>query len=82
MEKKNYSKRTAGGIDDGVRERIDRLYQRVKVILLMRRLDLETIASALVRLETLEAEEIQTLLATTHQEQMSQPPHEVSSTNA
>jgi cell division protease FtsH len=81
MEEKNYSERTAEAIDYEVRERIDRLYQRVKIILLKRRADLETIASALMLQETLEAEEIQKLLATTHQEQAA-PQHEVSSTNA
>jgi len=83
MEEKNYSERTAEAIDDEVRERIDRLYQRVKTILLKRRADLDAIASALMRQETLEAEEIQTLLATTHQVRAAAPPqHEVSSTNA
>ena len=85
MEEKNYSERTAEAIDEEVRERIDRLYQRVKVILLKRRGDLDAIAAALMRQETLEAEEIQKLLATTRQAQAAVPPpaqHEVSSTNA
>jgi len=82
MEEKNYSERTAEAIDFEVRERIDRLYQRVKIILLKRHADLEAIASALIHQETLEAEEIQKLLATTHREQSAPPQHEVSSTNA
>ena len=82
MEEKNYSERTAEAIDDEVRERIDRLYQRAKMILLKRRADLQSIASALMRQETLEAEEIQKLLATTHQEQQAAPQHEVSPTHA
>lgn len=83
MEEKNYSERTAEAIDDEVRERIDRLYQRVKAILLKRRADLDTIASALMRQETLESEDIQKLLTTTHQAQAAVPPQpEVSSTNA
>ena len=83
MEEKNYSERTAEAIDTEVRERIDRLYQRVKTILAGRRADLDIIASALMRQETLEAEEIQKLLATAHQERAAAPPqHEVSSTQA
>jgi cell division protease FtsH len=83
MEEKNYSERTAEAIDTEVRERIDRLYQRVKTILDGRRADLDLIASALMRQETLEAEEIQKLLATAHQERESAPPQqEVSPTQA
>ncbi|MGH9717394.1 MAG: ATP-dependent zinc metalloprotease FtsH [Candidatus Acidiferrales bacterium] len=83
MEEKNYSEHTAEAIDTEIRERIDRLYQRVKVILSERRADLDVIASALIRRETLEAEEIQKLLATTHQAQpVVLPQREVSSTNA
>lgn len=83
MEEKNYSEDTAEAIDDEVRERIDRLYQRVKAILLKRRADLDTVASALMCKETLESEDIQKLLATTHQAQAGVPPQpEVSSTKA
>ncbi|MGH9687184.1 MAG: ATP-dependent zinc metalloprotease FtsH [Candidatus Acidiferrales bacterium] len=83
MEEKNYSERTAEAIDAEVRERIDELYDRVKKILRQRRADLDVISSALMRQETLEAEEIQKLLATTHQAQPGVPPQrEVSSTNA
>lgn len=81
-EEKNYSEHTAEAIDTEVRERIDRLYQRVKAILNGRRADLETIASALIRHETLEAEDIQKLLATTHQEQAAAPQQAVSHTQA
>ncbi|MGA9883142.1 MAG: ATP-dependent zinc metalloprotease FtsH [Candidatus Acidiferrales bacterium] len=83
MEEKNYSERTAEAIDAEVRERIDGLYDRVKKILKQRRADLDVISSALMRQETLEAGEIQKLLATAHQQQADVPPqHEVSSTQA
>lgn len=83
MEEKNYSERTAEAIDDEVRERIDRLYGRVKSILKQRRADLDVIASALIRQETLEAEEIRKLLAPAHQEPAAVlPQREVSSTQA
>jgi cell division protease FtsH len=83
VEEKNYSERTAEAIDKEVRERIDSLYQRVKLILQERRADLDLIASALMKQETLEAEEIQKLLATAHRERAeAHPQHEVSSTQA
>jgi cell division protease FtsH len=83
LEEKNYSERTAEAIDTEIRERIDRLYQRVKTILAGRHADLDLIASALMRQETLEAEEIQKLLATAHQERTAVSlQHEVSSTQA
>ncbi len=83
MEEKNYSERTAEAIDAEIRERIDGLYDRVKKILKQRRADLDVISSALIQQETLEAEEIQKLLATTHQAQPGVlPQREVSSTNA
>jgi cell division protease FtsH len=83
MEEKNYSERTAEAIDAEVRERIDRLYGRVKTILKQRRADLDAITSALMRQETLEAEEIQKLLATLQSQRADAPPQpEVSSTQA
>lgn len=83
MEEKNYSERTAEAIDAEVRERIDRAYDRVKNILTERPADLEVIAAGLMRQETLEAEEIQKLLATAHQQRADVPPQqEVSSTQA
>ena len=83
IEEKNYSERTAEAIDMEVRERIERLYKRVKAILTERRPDLDMIASGLMKQETLEAEEIQKLLSTAHQEPAAPPPQrEVSSTQA
>ena len=82
VEEKNYSERTAEAIDNEVRERIERLYKRVKTILTERHADLDLIASALMKQETLEAEEIQKLLSTAHQKAATQPHREVSSTQA
>jgi cell division protease FtsH len=62
-EERNYSERTAQQIDQEVRQRIDRLYQRVRIILTDRRKDLDLVASSLIRKETLEREELEKLLA-------------------
>ena len=65
-EDKNYSESTAEQIDADVREISDRLYQRVKAILSERRADLDLVASVLIQKETLEREELETLLAGAH----------------
>lgn len=61
-EEKNYSEHTAEQIDGEVREIIDRLYERIKAILTRRRAELDMIAAELLKKETLEREELETLL--------------------
>lgn len=65
-EEKNFSETTAEQIDAEARHISDRLYARVKDILMRRRADLDLIASVLIEKETLEREELEKLL--THSE--------------
>lgn len=62
-EEKNFSETTAEQIDAEVRAISDRLYARVKDILMRRRADLDLIASVLIQKETLEREELEKLLS-------------------
>jgi cell division protease FtsH len=62
-EEKNYSEQTAEQIDVEVRRIIDRQYDRVKSILSRRRKELNLIANTLLTKETLEREELETLLS-------------------
>jgi cell division protease FtsH len=62
-EERNYSEHTAEVIDLEARRIIDDLYRRVKMILTMRREELERIAKELIRKETLDRSELDGLLA-------------------
>jgi cell division protease FtsH len=62
-EARNYSERTAEQIDDESRSLIDESYERVKAILRDRREDLQRIAEALMRKETLDHDELEELLS-------------------
>ncbi len=62
-EEKNYSERTAEQIDTEARDIIDRQHERVKSILASRRADLDLVAAALLKKETLEHDELEKLLA-------------------
>jgi len=59
---RNYSERTASEIDDEVRRIVETAYSRVKRILTERRADLEKITAELVHKETLDRNEIQSLI--------------------
>ena len=63
-EERNYSEHTSEQIDGEVRGIIDRIYSQVRGGLKARRLDLDRIAVVLMRKETLEGDELQTLLST------------------
>jgi cell division protease FtsH len=71
-EERNYSERTAEQIDSEVRHIIDGQYERVMSILTGRRADLNLIAGTLLQKETLEREELETLLAKAKPEQVVQ----------
>jgi cell division protease FtsH len=60
---RNYSERTAEQIDEEVRRLIDAIYSRVRQILTTRRADLDRMADALVKRETLTRDDLQALLA-------------------
>lgn len=60
---RNYSERTAEQIDEEVRRLIDAIYSRVRQILTIRRADLDRMADALVKRETLTRDDLQALLA-------------------
>ena len=62
MEERNYSDQTAESIDRESRRILDEIYDRVKGILLRRSGDMQRIAQALVRKETLERAELDELL--------------------
>jgi cell division protease FtsH len=62
-EERNYSERTSEQIDDAVRGIVDRIYGEVLSTLSKRRDDLDRIAVVLIQKETLEREELDTLLA-------------------
>jgi cell division protease FtsH len=59
---RNYSERTAQQIDDEVRSVVDSAYSRVKRILTGRRSDLEKIVAQLVEKETLDRNELESLI--------------------
>lgn len=61
-EEENYSERTAEQIDEEVRRIVDEIYDRARMILVNRREELERIARELIRKETLDRTELETLL--------------------
>jgi len=73
MEERNYSERTAETIDDESRRMIDEIHKRVAGILLKRRAAMERIADELIRKETLERSELDSLVAAAEAEIPAQP---------
>jgi cell division protease FtsH len=69
-EERNYSEQTAELIDTETRRIVDEAYQRVKDILMRRRVELERIAAELIRKETLDRDELENLLAPVPQPQI------------
>jgi cell division protease FtsH len=64
-EDRNYSEKTSEAIDDEVRCLGDELYERAKMILTSRKIDLERIAQELIQKETLDRNQLESLLAST-----------------
>ena len=62
-EERNYSERTAEAIDDEIRSLVDRQYTRVHGILEERRHQLELIVNELIKKETLDREELESLVS-------------------
>ncbi len=62
-EVRNYSEETARRIDEAVRELIDEQYARILQLLRERRAELERVATALLEVETLSAEQFLRVLA-------------------
>lgn len=67
MEERNYSERTAETIDEECRRIVDAMHQRVTEILLKRRDAMERISQELIRKETLDRAELDSLLASAGQ---------------
>jgi cell division protease FtsH len=70
MEERNYSERTAERIDDESRRIVDEIRKRVTEILSKRREPMERISRELIRKETLERAELDTLLAAAEPERV------------
>ncbi len=64
MAERDFSEETAAAIDDEVRNLVDQAYRRAKSVLTENRLVLDALAAMLVERETVDAEELQDLLAT------------------
>jgi cell division protease FtsH len=60
---RDFSDETAAAIDEEVRELVDRAYTRAKEVLVNNRQILDKLAQMLVEKETVDAEELQELLA-------------------
>jgi len=73
MEERNYSERTAETIDDESRHMVDEIHKRVAGILLKRRAAMERIANELIRKETLERSELDSLVASAEAESPAEP---------
>ncbi len=63
MSERDFSEETAAAIDDEVRGLVDQAYQRAKDVLVSNRQILDRLATMLVEKETVDAEELQDLLA-------------------
>jgi cell division protease FtsH len=61
---RDFSEETAAAIDDEVRNLVEQAYRRAKAVLIENRLVLDKLAEMLVERETVDAEELQELLAT------------------
>ena len=64
MAERDFSEETAAAIDDEVRNLVDQAYRRAKAVLIENRLILDKLAAMLIERETVDAEELQDLLAT------------------
>lgn len=64
MAERDFSEETAAAIDDEVRNLVDQAYRRAKTVLTENRAVLDTLAEMLIERETVDAEELQELLAT------------------
>jgi cell division protease FtsH len=64
MAERDFSEETASAIDDEVRNLVDLAYRRCKEVLLNNRAVLDKLAQMLIEKETVDAEELQELLAT------------------
>jgi cell division protease FtsH len=64
MAERDFSEETAAAIDDEVRNLVDQAYRRAKTVLIENRSILDTLANMLIERETVDAEELQELLAT------------------
>jgi cell division protease FtsH len=60
---RDFSEETAAAIDDEVRNLVEQAYRRAKAVLMNNRAILDTLAQMLVEKETVDAEELQDLLA-------------------
>jgi len=63
MAERDFSEETAATIDDEVRNLVEQAYRRAKEVLVSNRAVLDRLAEMLVEKETVDAEELQTLLA-------------------
>jgi len=63
MAERDFSEETAATIDDEVRNLVEQAYRRAKEVLVNNRAVLDKLAEMLVEKETVDAEELQTLLA-------------------
>jgi len=64
MAERDFSEETAAAIDDEVRNLVDQAYRRAKAVLMENRPVLDQLAEMLIERETVDAEELQELLAT------------------
>lgn len=64
MAERDFSEETAAAIDDEVRNLVDQAYRRAKAVLTENRSVLDRLAEMLIERETVDAEELQELLAT------------------
>jgi cell division protease FtsH len=64
MAERDFSEETAAAIDDEVRNLVDQAYRRAKAVLTENRAVLDKLAEMLIERETVDAEELQELLAT------------------
>lgn len=66
MAERDFSEETAAAIDDEVRNLVDQAYRRAKSVLTENRSVLDHLAEMLIERETVDAEELQELLATSN----------------
>jgi cell division protease FtsH len=65
MEDRDYSEKTAQGIDEEVRRIVDESHGRVKAIVIRRRQELDCIVRRLIEKETIEEDEVQEIVSNT-----------------
>ena len=62
MQGKDYSEKTSEAIDKEIRTLCDKAYSQCKDLILSKKVELENIAQALLKYETLDAEEVKKIL--------------------